>query len=150
MNNCQALLLKRSVIMVSDLEKALSIYCDFLGFTENYRQMSETDTFSHLLFGIPSDIATDFITLDLGEQQRVLALVAVNDPSLLSESPRAGLVVQVASVEIAIAEAQGLGLRCLPIKHELNPENGPPRSESAFYDYDANPIVIFDLKEASS
>ena len=57
--------------------------------------------------------------------------------------------MQVASVEIAIAEAQGLGLRCLPIKHELNPENGPPRSESAFYDYDANPIVIFDLKEAS-
>ena len=44
-------------------------------------------------------------------------------------------------------EAQVLGLRCLPIKHELNPENGPPRSESAFYDYDANPIVIFDLKE---
>ena len=150
MNNCQALQLKRSVIMVSDLEKALSIYCDFLGFTENYRQMSETDTFSHLLFEIPSDIATDFITLDLGEQQRVLALVAVNDPSLLSESPRAGLVVQVASVEIAIAEAQGRGLRCLPIKHELNPENGPPRSESAFYDYDVNPIVIFDLKEASS
>ena len=150
MNNSQALQLKRSVIMVSDLEKALSIYRDFLGFTENYRQMSETDTFSHLLFGIPSDTCTDFITLDLGEQQRVLALVAVNDPSLLSESARAGLVVQVASVEIAIAEAQGRGLRCLPIKHELNPENGPPRSESAFYDYDANPIVIFDLKEASS
>ena len=29
MNNSQALQLKRSVIMVSDLEKALSIYRDF-------------------------------------------------------------------------------------------------------------------------
>ncbi len=147
MNNSQALQLKRSVIMVSDLQRALSIYRDFLGFTENYRQMAETDTFSHMLFGIPPEISTDFITLDLGEQQRVLALVAVNDPTHLPRSPRAGLVVQVASVELSIAEAQGLGLKCLPVKHELNPENGPPRSESAFYDYDGNPIVIFDLKE---
>ena len=149
MNNSQALQLKRSVIMVSDLERALSIYRDFLGFTENYRQMAETDTFSHLLFGIPQEISTDFITLDLGEQQRVLALVAVNDPTHLPTSPRAGLVVQVASVELSIAKAQDLGLKCLPVKHELNPENGPPRSESAFYDYDGNPIVIFDLKETA-
>ena len=106
MNNSQALQLKRSVIMVSDLEKALSIYRDFLGFTENYRQMARPIP-SVIFFWNPSDTCTDFITLDLGEQQRVLALVAVNDPSLLSESPRAGLVVQVASVEIAIAEAQG-------------------------------------------
>ena len=61
MNNSQALQLKRSVIMVSDLAKALSIYRDFLGFTENYRQMSETDTFSHLLFE-SLDIGTDFMT----------------------------------------------------------------------------------------
>lgn len=149
MNNHQALQLKRSVIMVSDLERALSIYRDFLGFTENYRQLAETDTFSHLLFGIPPEINTDFITLDLGEQQRVLALVAVNDVTHLPTSPRAGLVVQVASVELSIAEAQGLGLKCLPVKHELNPENGPPRSESAFYDYDGNPVVIFDLKETA-
>ena len=149
MNNSQALQLKRAVIMVSDLERALSIYRDFLGFTENYRQMAETATFSHLLFGIPPEISTDFITLDLGEQQRVLALVAVDDPTHLPRSPRAGLVVQVASVELSIAEARSLGFRCLPIKHELNPENGPPRSESAFYDYDGNPIVIFDLKETA-
>ena len=87
MNNSQALQLKRSVIMVSDLKRALSIYRDFLGFTENYRQMAETDTFSHLLFGIPPEISTDFITLDLGEQQRVLALVAVNDPTHLPKEP---------------------------------------------------------------
>ena len=148
MNNSQAIQLKRSVVMVSNLERALSIYRDFLGFTENYRQTSETDTFSHLLFGIPSDISTDFITLDLREHERVLALVAVNDPELLPQDPRAGLVVQVISVEQAMDKAQTLGLKCLPIRHELAPENGPPRSESAFYDFDGNPIVIFDLKEA--
>ena len=105
----------------------------------------ETRTFSHEAFRLPQDLETTFITLDLGDAERVLALIAVGDAAIDWDQPRAGIVLEVASVAATLREADVRGLACLPIKREPNPEQGPPRSEGGFYDPDGNPIVVYDL-----
>ena len=94
---------------------------------------------------MPQDLETTFITLDLGDAERVLALIAVGDAAIDWDQPRAGIVLEVASVAATLREADARGLACLPIKREPNPEQGPPRSEAGFYDPDGNLIVVYDL-----
>lgn len=138
--------LQRPIFFVKNLAKALTVFRDLLGFTENYRLEHELNTFSHRLFGLPADLPTTFVTLDLPDQERCLALLA---PEIESDGgrgkPSAGLVIRVPSVDEIIDRARVLGLRCESIKREPNPDKGPPRTEGAFYDYDENPIVVFDL-----
>ena len=61
----------------------------------------------------------------------MLALIAVGDAAIDWDQPRAGIVLEVASVAATLREADVRGLACLPIKREPNPEQGPPRSEGA-------------------
>ena len=138
--------LQRPIFFVSNLSLSLSVLKDVLVFTENYRLEHELDTFSHRLFGLPPTLPTTFVTLDLPSQERCLALLAPEaDYVHLRGAPSGGLVVRVPSVERVYEHVQALGLRCEAIKREPKPEQGPPRTEGAFYDYDGNPIVIFDL-----
>ncbi len=138
--------LQRPIFFVSNLSSSLSMFKNVLGFTENYRLEHERDTFSHRLFGLPLELSTTFVTLDLPSQERCLALLAPEaDYVHLKGAPSAGLVVRVPSVECVYEQVQALGLRCEVIKREPNPEQGPPRTEGAFYDYDGNPIVVFDF-----
>jgi catechol 2,3-dioxygenase-like lactoylglutathione lyase family enzyme len=138
--------LQRPIFFVKNLSMTLTIFKDLLGFTENYRLQHEVDTFSHRLFGLDPGIPTTFVTLDLPDQERCLALLAPEvDADWEGVKPTAGLVIRVSSVDDLINRAQDLGLRCEPIKRELHPDNGPPRTEGAFYDCDENPIVVFDL-----
>lgn len=138
--------LQRPIFFVNNLSLTLSLFTEVLGFTENYRLEHEIDTFSHRLFGLPPTLLTTFVTLDLPLQQRCLALLAPESDYVHSKgAPNAGLVVRVPSVEHVYEQVQALGLGSEAIKREPKPEQGPPRTEGAFYDYDGNPIVIFDL-----
>lgn len=145
MRDSLALQLKRPVVLVSSVQGAMRVYGDLLGFRENYRMERETDTFSHQLFGLPPELETTFVTLDCGDAERSLALIAIGEALAKRGNSRSAIVVEVASVVGTINEAQALGLRCLPIKKETEPTQGPPRSESGFYDHDGNPIVVYDL-----
>ena len=145
MAESRVLQLKRPVLLVSCPKQAMTVYGGLLGFQENYRLEHETRTFSHEAFRLPQDLETTFITLDLGDAERVLALIAVGDAAIDWDQPRAGIVLEVTSVAATLREADVRGLACLPIKREPNPEQGPPRSEAGFYDPDGNPIVVYDL-----
>jgi len=145
MRDTTALQLKRPVVLVSSIDKALSVYGELLGFRENYRMECEIDTFSHQLFDLPRDLETTFVTLDCGDAERSLALIAIGEALAKRGNSRSAIVIEVASVVGTINEARAQGLRCLPIKKETEPTQGPPRSESGFYDHDGNPIVVYDL-----
>lgn len=145
MRESLALQLKRPVVLVSSVQGAMRVYGELLGFRENYRMERETHTFSHQLFGLPPELETTFVTLDCGDAERSLALIAIGEALAKRGNGRSAIVVEVASVVGTINEAQTQGLRCLPIKKETEPTQGPPRSESGFYDHDGNPIVVYDL-----
>jgi catechol 2,3-dioxygenase-like lactoylglutathione lyase family enzyme len=137
--------LQRPILLVSCIERALEVYIGVLGFTENYRLEAEQDTFSHRLFNLPPKLPATFITLDLPEQQRALALLAPDEPLAGVIKPSSGLVLRVTSVEQVLEAAEGRGFECLPIKRERTPLQGPPRTEGAFFDGDGYPVVVFDF-----
>ena len=75
-----------------------------------------------------------------------LALIEVPSDSFFAEVPRtAACVVQVDSIENTLAGASALGLECCEVRREPAPARGPARAESAFYDYESRPVVIFEL-----
>lgn len=138
--------LQRSIFFVRNLSSTLPLFTDILGFTENYRLEHEVGTLSHRLFGLPSALPTTFVTLDSPQQERCLALLAPEAEYVdVIGASSAGLVIRVDSVERVYDQVRTLGLNCEPIKREPEPHQGPPRTEGAFYDYDGNPIVVFDL-----
>ena len=137
--------LQRPILLVSCLEHALEVYVGVLGFTENYRLEAEQDTFSHRLFSLPPELPATFVTLDLPEQQRALALLAPDASFNRVIQPSSGLVLRVTSVERILETARGKGFECLPIKRERAPLQGPPRTEGAFFDADGYPVVVFDF-----
>ena len=87
MAESRVLQLKRPVLLVSCPEQAMTVYGGLLGFQENYRLEHETRTFSHGAFRLPQDLETTFITLDLGDAERVLALIAVGDAAIDWDQP---------------------------------------------------------------
>lgn len=137
--------LQRPILLVSCIERALDVYADLLGFTENYRLEAEQNTFSHRLFSLPPELPATFVTLDLPEQQRALAVLAPDTPFDRVIKPSSGLVLRVTSVEQILEIAHRKGFECLPIKRERAPLQGPPRSEGAFFDADGYPVVVFDF-----
>lgn len=128
------------------MERALAVYRDLLGFHLEYLGEDEAESFSYTIFKIPRDIPTRFATLSSPAQTRTLALIEVpTDIPLVSAMPSAAAVVRVESVEATLQGAAGLGLERCEVRRHAKPAKGPGRIESAFYDFDAHPVVIFEL-----
>ena len=68
-----SLLYKRITLVVADIERSLTVYRDILGFTINYIQPSDKDSFSYPVFNIPKEADLNFATLDSPTQERTFA-----------------------------------------------------------------------------
>jgi catechol 2,3-dioxygenase-like lactoylglutathione lyase family enzyme len=139
---------QRAALVVGDLDRALAVYRDLLGFTLEYVAGAEAESFAYEVFGVPEQIEIRFAALSSESQQRTLALIEAPGLEFDDRSgPRAAPVLQVESVPATLADAARLGLKTCEPRTTLAPAKGPPRTESAFYDPDGHPVVIYQLED---
>ena len=140
--------LQRATLVVEDLDRALEVYRDLLGFSLEFVGGTEADEFAYEVLRIPERIAIRFAALSSASQQRTLALVEAPGLGVEREGTRrAAVIVQVASVPGTLAGARRLGLETCRSHTTLEPAKGPPRTESAFYDPDGHAVVIYQLED---
>ncbi|MEM1262000.1 MAG: VOC family protein [Pseudomonadota bacterium] len=142
----------RHSILVSDLDRSLTLYRDILGMTLSRVSDTSSDSYSYVFFNIEPGAMKRFAYLNgEGGQRDVLGLAEVpgfsrNDPDGL----RAVAWVQtVEDVEGALSEAANLGLQVIPPIEFMSREAGKPGLEGGIIDFDGHLILIYGLTRAS-
>jgi catechol 2,3-dioxygenase-like lactoylglutathione lyase family enzyme len=140
-------MLKRVNLCVADMERALKVYRDVLGFTVHELKDSKSDSYSYPVFQFPRHAKIRFATLDSPTQQRTLALTEVKGVEL----PRPPLphmsatVVNCPDFDDVLARAKALGLAIVAEQPLPGPDGTPKGRESAFVDFDGHLVVIYKL-----
>ena len=66
---------QRAALLVDDMDRALAVYRDLLGFTLEVLGDDKTDSYAYEIFSIPRTVAIRFAALSSQSQQRTLALI---------------------------------------------------------------------------
>ena len=144
-------LFRRGNIVVSDLERAYTIWIDLFGMEIDTENIPDSDSLSYDLFNVPNTVPTRFATLNAGPlQSRTLGIYEV--PGLLPDEQdriRRGAVVINANgrLDAIRAALPGMGLSMLREKTlvTVDQEVG---IETGFHDWDGNLIVLYELDSA--
>lgn len=141
---------KRQAIVVSDMERALSLYRDVLGFQLHSLSQSSATSYSYEVFNIPREASIRFATLDAGDVQiRTLALIEVTGVPVEPQTGirRAAAVINANGRYEAIYEAvTQMGLETMNPRALGDPAS--PRGqgvELGFVDWDGNLVVIYEF-----
>jgi catechol 2,3-dioxygenase-like lactoylglutathione lyase family enzyme len=137
---------QRIALVVDDLDKAFEVYRDLLGFELEFIGDDTSDAFAYEVFAIPREVKIRFSALSSESQQRTLALIEAPGFAAGQSERRSAAVVQVPSVIETTARVRALGLKAHEPRTELDPANGPPRTEGGFYDHDGHTVVIYNLE----
>jgi catechol 2,3-dioxygenase-like lactoylglutathione lyase family enzyme len=140
---------KRVTLVVADMDRALTVYREILGFDLDGITESSGESYSYPVFRIDPSAKIRFATLSAGTQQvRTMALVEVQGMEL----PKPGVplmtasVIRVGDIDGAMAKIKALGL-------ETNEQQlaGRPGEfqfkEQAFVDFDGHLIVLYEILE---
>ena len=137
---------KRPNLVVSDIDRAMTIYVDLLGFEPGEVQTSSDDSFSYPVFQIPRDAKIRFVTMNDSQDSRAFALTEVTGAPLgeLPANPHlTAHVIGVTDLEGKIATIEKLGLTISPAKTAQGSEF--TFIEQAFTDYDGHLIVLYEI-----
>ena len=144
-------LFKRGNIVVSDLDRAYTLWIDLLGMEVDTENTPDADSLSYDLFNVPRTAPTRFATLNAGPQQpRTLGIYEVTGvPLEVQDGIRRGAVVINANgrLDAIRAALPGLGLRMLREKTLVTVDQ-QVGIETGFYDWDGNLIVLYELDSA--
>ncbi len=138
-------ILKRTTLLVKDIERSLELYRDVLGFSVHYIQDSTPDSYSYPVFKIPKHCSIRFATLDGENQERVLGLTEVKGIELPTPSMpiMSSLVIKVQDINITISDLENLGIVCTDIKKDEG--QGFWFYETSFQDLDGHLIVVYEI-----
>ena len=139
--------LKRSCLLVSDLERSLTLYRDILGFRLDYVSEASAESYLYKVFQIPAQAKLTFATLSTEHELRALALTEVKGVERPQRSlPHAiGIVIQVSDVPPVIKQVQALGLTVVEPSFFTAPPN-LKFIEQGFHDFDGQLIVLYETK----
>ena len=139
--------LKRPCILVTDLDRALTLYQDILGFNLDYRSPADPDSYLYSVFKLPPNAKLAFAALSTEYEPRSLALTEVKGIELPSITPphRIATVIRVKSVASTIKQIGQLNLDIVVPNYFTAPPN-LFFTEQAFADYDGNLIMLYDVK----
>ncbi|MEM7586029.1 MAG: VOC family protein [Acidobacteriota bacterium] len=139
---------KRVTLVVADMERALTLYRDILGFHLDGISESSSDSYSYPVFKIPQEAKIRFATLSAGSEQiRTLALTEVTGMEL----PKPGqplmsaAVIRSADIERDFRRIEALGLETTEPKFVEGREFD--FRERAFVDFDGHLIVLYQIVE---
>jgi catechol 2,3-dioxygenase-like lactoylglutathione lyase family enzyme len=138
--------LKRPCMLVTDLDRALTVYRDILGFRLDY--LSETaspESYLYKVFSLPPDAILKFAAFSTVYEDRALALTEVKGIPLAPVlPPRIGLVMRVPEIKPIIAQFSDLGLKTVSPNTFITPPN-LNFTEQGVYDFDGNLIILYEM-----
>lgn len=139
--------LKRPCLVVSDLEQALGLYRNILGFRLDYVGEASPESYLYQVFQLPSQAALTFAALSTEREPRALALTEVKGVDLPSVAApyRAAIVVQVAHIAILLPQLRALNLEVLKPSH-FTTDDRLAFTEQGFYDRDQHLIVLYESR----
>lgn len=137
--------LKRPCLLVSDLEKSLTLYRDVLGFRLDFVGAADDDSYLYTVFQISPQARLTFAALSTAHEPRGLALTEVVGVELPPpQCPyRIGIVIQVPNLATTIQTIQSLGLEVMLSRSFTAPPD-KTFTEQGFYDFDGHLIVLYD------
>lgn len=143
---------KRQLYVVSDMERALTLWRDVIGFQPGEITTSGPNSYSREVFNVPLEVAMRFCTLSAGPQQvRTLALLEVKGTTLPSKTgirTTAAVVDARGRLDEIITKATGMGLTVFSRRDLPSPTQGMG-VEQGFLDWDGNVIVLYQFPKAA-
>jgi catechol 2,3-dioxygenase-like lactoylglutathione lyase family enzyme len=141
---------QRANFVVRDLDRALTLYRDVLGFEVAFTQGHSPESYSFPVFDIPSDAELRFCVLSTASQERVMALTEITGVELaLVPHPRRGaIVLEVGDPDAVVAAARAAGATVCE-EGELLTKDGRKGREIGIIDFDDNLIVIYNITGAA-
>lgn len=138
---------QRANLVVSDLDRALGLYRDVLGFAVDYLIGGEEIAYSWVVFGMPAQAQLRLCTLSTPSQRRTLALTEVRGIELPpAPVPRlAAMVIRVDDmdrVKAALAALPGVELLREQVLHTQDGRRG---RELGVVDADGHLVVLYSI-----
>jgi len=137
---------KRTNLLVSDLDRSLTVYQDILGFSLAGRAKAVDDSYIYELFQLSEKAVLHFALLSAGsQQQRTMALVEVTGVDIpRRQAPyTSAVVLGVTDLEGIVAKLRALGLEVAPANLGTGNE-GSQFIEQAFVDFDGNVVLLYE------
>lgn len=144
--------LQRPNLVVADLERALRVYRDILGFQLEFIQDSPADSYSYPVFEIPRAAKLRFAVLSANDEQpRSLALTEIRGVDLPAPAlpRRNALVLNVEGIDAVLAGLRDEGLHIYP-EERLQTHDGRIGREIGFVDHDGHLVVIYRIDQAAA
>ena len=136
--------------VVADLDKALTLYRDVLGFDVTYILPPNPDSYSYPVFAIPREAVMRFAVLSTATQVRVMALTEVAGIALapVPHPRRSAIVLEIDDPDTVMAGARALGLKVYD-EETLHTNDGRVGREIGMVDFDDNLVVIYKILETA-
>jgi catechol 2,3-dioxygenase-like lactoylglutathione lyase family enzyme len=141
---------QRANFVVRDLERALILYRDVLGFEVTFTLGHNPESYSFPVFEIPADATLRFCVLSTASQPRVMALTEIGKVDL-AELPyprRSAIVLEVDDPDEVVERARAAGATVYE-EGELITKDGRRGREIGIADFDDNLIVIYKITGAA-
>lgn len=142
--------LKRPCLLVTDLERSLTLYRDCLGFTLDYVGEADPDSYLYPVFQLPAEAQLRFAALSTAQEPRALALTEVRGSPLPAPSipHRGATVIRVASLATVLPELKSLGLTPIKASSFTTPPN-LTFTEQAVCDFDDHLLVLYEVQSSA-
>jgi catechol 2,3-dioxygenase-like lactoylglutathione lyase family enzyme len=144
---------KRQLLVVTNMERALTLWRDVFGLEVNSLTTSGPNSYSREVFNIPPEANMRFATLNAGpSQQRTLALLEVTGVTL---PPKTGIRTTGAVINARgnlrawVTRARAMGLTVMT-ERTLETANQGTGLEQGILDWDGNVIVLYELPNADA
>lgn len=143
--------LQRANLVVADLERALRLYRDVLGFEVDYVLGGEAIAYSHVVFGLPAGAQARLCTLSAPGQVRTLALTEVRGTALPATSlpHRTATVVRVGDLDRVLAGIAALDGLAVHPEQVLHTQDGRRGREVGVVDADGHLVVLYAIDAAA-
>ncbi len=137
---------QRANYVVADIERALTLYRDALGFELAFVKQSDGSSYSYDVFRIDQSAKLRLAVLGLPNQPNILALTEVAGVNLppVAAPNRAAIVLECQNLDAVCHAVTALGLTLFP-EDQLVTKDGRTGREVGFYDFDGNLIVLYKI-----
>ena len=140
---------QRANYVVSDIDRAMTFYCDVLGLDLVFLKPSDPDNYSYEIFGLPKDKPMRFAVLRTEDQPNVMALTEIKGGIGFDEGPRrTAIILETPEIDRVIKESKELGLKVFG-EDKLITKDGREGREFGILDFDGNLVVVYLITKAA-
>lgn len=138
---------KRATVLVSDLDRALSLYRDVLGFRVEVQMPLKPTSYAYTMFNVDPAATMRMAMLSSDTQQRTLALIEVSGaPVNVPSAPRpASMVIKASDLPGMVNKARAMGLTVFK-ELDLTTVDGRKGKEQGLLGPDGHLVILYQLE----